>query len=196
MLITEFEALTGIYPSAETYCEIEKQYVNFHGNKQEFCKAYVENRDGLATKIQTLANMAACRREKEKNQEIGNLQSIIQKLKEKIGRLDAKLGWMPYDGNTVMSDDEYSNLAKTGQVMTKEDALDFLNREFGFAKEAVQLSFAVPYLEKDFQGTIRQVEGKHPRERQAVYAATDDNYVRFECGGYTYECVNGNLHMV
>lgn len=56
MMIEEFEARTGIYPSIETYQVIEDHYYQFEGNKDDFCKAFKENRDGIAQRIQRDAN--------------------------------------------------------------------------------------------------------------------------------------------
>ena len=56
MMLQEFEALTGIYPDAILYAEIELAYYGFKGSKGDFCKAYKANTDGLAERIQYAAN--------------------------------------------------------------------------------------------------------------------------------------------
>ena len=48
MMRSEFEQLTGIYPTVELYQEIEKLYNDFDGDKQAFCKAFKKNKNGLA----------------------------------------------------------------------------------------------------------------------------------------------------
>lgn len=42
MLLEEFKTRTGYTPSLEEYAEIERQYYDFAGNKDEFC-AYWKN---------------------------------------------------------------------------------------------------------------------------------------------------------
>ena len=51
MMMQEFETLTGFYPTADLYEEIEKAYYDFDGDKQAFCKAYKANKNGMADAI-------------------------------------------------------------------------------------------------------------------------------------------------
>lgn len=46
MLISEFQNLTGIYPSENLYSVIEKFYNEFKEDKHEFCEKYKEQEDG------------------------------------------------------------------------------------------------------------------------------------------------------
>ena len=43
MEIKEFEKRTGYFPTTEEYKTIEKIYMNFDGDKDEFCEAYKKN---------------------------------------------------------------------------------------------------------------------------------------------------------
>ena len=43
MLLEEFEALTGFYPDQLLYEMIEKEYMESHKTKEEFCKDYLKN---------------------------------------------------------------------------------------------------------------------------------------------------------
>ena len=56
VLLEEFEALTGFYPSSDLYAEIEKQYSDFDGDKQAFCRAFKKNKNFMASAAQTAAN--------------------------------------------------------------------------------------------------------------------------------------------
>jgi len=58
MMIQEFTERTGFYPDDALYEIIEEHYIAFGGSKDDFCKAYKENVDGLAEQIQYEANMA------------------------------------------------------------------------------------------------------------------------------------------
>lgn len=55
MMREEFEQRTGFLPTQSLYSIIEKYYTNFDGDKDAFCKAYKKDADGLATKIQRIA---------------------------------------------------------------------------------------------------------------------------------------------
>ena len=66
MMREEFEQRTGFLPTLSLYSIIEKYYMNFDGDKDAFCKAYKKDTDGLATKIQREADMAAIKRSEER----------------------------------------------------------------------------------------------------------------------------------
>lgn len=42
MMMQEFIDRTGFEPTAREYAEIEKQYMDFDGDKDAFCKAFVD----------------------------------------------------------------------------------------------------------------------------------------------------------
>lgn len=43
MMISEFIERTGFEPTAKEYAEIENEYYEFDGDKNEFCKAFLKN---------------------------------------------------------------------------------------------------------------------------------------------------------
>ena len=47
MMQSEFTELTKIYVTASHYAEIEKRYMEMNISKQEFCKLYKANKDGI-----------------------------------------------------------------------------------------------------------------------------------------------------
>ena len=47
MMQSEFTELTKIYVTAGHYAEIEKRYMEMNISKQEFCKLYKANKDGI-----------------------------------------------------------------------------------------------------------------------------------------------------
>ena len=59
MMREEFERLTGFYPTSDLYAAIEVAYMDFKGDKAEFCKAYAANKGGMAEAIQRAVDMAA-----------------------------------------------------------------------------------------------------------------------------------------
>ena len=52
----------------------------------------------------------------------------------------------------------------------------------------------MPVQQKNRHGVIRDIKDKY-YDRRPVYFATDLNYVAFECCGYAYECINGELQL-
>ena len=59
MMQSEFTELTKIYVTAGQYAEIEKRYMEMNISKQEFCKLYKANKDGI---------QEACAREASTNE--------------------------------------------------------------------------------------------------------------------------------
>ena len=59
MMIEEFEQRTGYFPSSAEYKAIEAAYMEFDGDKDEFCKAYKKNANGIAERIRREVNAAA-----------------------------------------------------------------------------------------------------------------------------------------
>lgn len=63
MMQSEFTELTKIYVTAGHYAEIEKRYMEMNISKQEFCKLYKANKDGIQ---ETTARQASLNEWKEK----------------------------------------------------------------------------------------------------------------------------------
>ena len=59
MMIEEFEQRTGYFPSSAEYKAIEAAYMEFDGDKDEFCKAYKKNANGIAERIRREVNSSA-----------------------------------------------------------------------------------------------------------------------------------------
>lgn len=75
MMITEFEKLTGIFPTSDLYKAIEAVYYEYDGNKADFCKAYKENTDGIAEKIQRAADMAAVEKALAEDKQVAKMKA-------------------------------------------------------------------------------------------------------------------------
>ncbi|EFE91210.1 hypothetical protein GCWU000341_02318 [Oribacterium sp. oral taxon 078 str. F0262] len=131
-MIEEFEARTGIYPSIETYRVIEEHYYQFDGNKDDFCKAFKENHDGIAQRIQRDANNRSQRRMRdfqadrsEKEKEVKDLKEEVERLKK---ALDHELEWHPYEmsGNVKQADYEHLRNTDDTRIMSDTEAKDLL----------------------------------------------------------------------
>lgn len=187
MMINEFTKLTGIYPTRDLYAAIEAAYHEFNGDKFDFCKAYKANTDGIAEKIQTAADTAAWKAEREHAAEITRKDIQIDALTRQLER---EQEWKPYVDTNNYQQSRYDELRKAGRVMTDNEAKDLLYNEFGFAREKVTIYHSIPTYEVNRHRQLRKVG---EIERLPLYEATDWNYIRFDCGCMTYELINDDL---
>jgi len=201
MQINEFEALTGFYPDQELYALIEEEYMQSEFQKDEWCRRYRENVDGLAEKVQLAAEHARAKREKaieeEKESlriEISDLHRDIASVLEKVRRLEA---WRPYEVS-LMETHKYIELwdSRTSEFDSAEDVKRWIACEFGFNPGTIRIVEEIPMYEKSREGRIRKTGGVE--ERKPAYYSTDWNYIRFdvETGSSTYqwEVVDGELY--
>ena len=206
MMLEEFEARTGFYPTRVQYEAIERAYLDFDGDKDAFCNAYKKNVGGIAAGIQWEVNMEAFRQEQHHAAELQRRDAEIKSRDAEIERLkallDRELEWRPCEGcGTNMAQDRYEELlvSCTGQngdphVMSEAEARQLVAEEFGFNPERVEIITTVHTYEVHKHRQLRKAAAY---TRQPLYDATDYNYVRFtvRCAGSTwmYEMVNGEL---
>lgn len=189
MMITEFEKLTGIFPTSDLYKAIEAAYYEYDGDKAAFCKAYKENTDGIAERIQRAANGTAADEAIEADARIAKMQAEIENLKK---RLEAEQEWKPYVDTNNYEQSRYDELKAAGgtRILTDEGAKDLLYDWYGFAREKVTIFHEIPAYEVSRHRELRKVG---TIERLPLYNATDWNYIRFDCGCMTYELINDEL---
>jgi len=187
MMMAEFEKLTGIFPTDDLYREIEAAYYEFNGDKTAFCKAYKENRDGLAERVQFKAGEARRDREASTAAELKKAKAEVEALKKKLEREEE---WQPYIDKDNYQQAEYDHLKSAGRVMSDDEAKDLLYDEFGFAREKVKIYHSIPTFEVNRHHALRRVASV---ERLPLYEATDWNYIRFDCGVMSYELVNDEI---
>lgn len=193
MMMSEFVERTGFQPTADEYDQIESAYYAFNGDKDAFCKAFVEQ--GGEMKIyKARANEIARLRsqmleiEKEHKKEVADRDRRINEL---TAELDRELEWKPSDGaGTNMEQKRYEELAKYGKAMTDEEAKAFIADECGFDPEKIRILHEVNTYEVNKHRRLRK---SGTFDRAPVYEATDWNYVRFDCACFMYELVNGEL---
>lgn len=196
MMIQEFEKLTGIFPSNDLYRVIERRYMEFDGEKQEFCEAYMKNWDGLAESIQREAD--------RKNDEVQELfrhrqqeaDRAVKAMKDRINELELELTkeqeWKPWECSQ-MEDEEYMKLKQAGgkEKLSDQTARERIGKEFGFRFDLIKIHWTIPKYECNRHGQIRRIG---ERSRTPVYNATDWNYCRFDVGCWKYEVINGQLY--
>lgn len=186
MMREEFEKLTGIYPTAELYAQIEAAYMDYTGDKIAFCKAYKKNEGGLAEQIQRTADMAKAKAQQEAAKAAEDTEKRIKELE---ARLEREQEWKLYE-DTQQAD--YTRLKDAGGTRTLSDAeaKDLLYDWYGFATEKITIRRTIPQYEVNRHRQLRKVG---EIDRAPLYNATDWNYIRFDCGCMSYELQNDNL---
>lgn len=193
MMMSEFVERTGFQPTADEYEQIESAYYNFDGDKDAFCKAFVEQGGELKIYKARANEIARLRSqmleiEKEHKKEVADRDRRINEL---TAELDRELEWKPSDGaGTNMEQKRYEELAKYGKAMTDEEAKAFIADECGFDPEKIRILHEVNTYEVNKHRRLRK---SGTFDRAPVYEATDWNYVRFDCACFMYELVNGEL---
>lgn len=190
----EFEERTGFFPSQSLYEVIEKHYAVFPGDKDEFCKAYRENEDGLAWRIQTEADTAAYEAGRKHEMDRAFMHAQIVRLGKDLERMQ---NWRPYESPHNVSQADYEKLArgaedgKSCHYMTDEDAVRWICDEFGFDSGRITIIHEVDGYEinncSQIRGTGRKID------RRPVYCATDYQYIRFDVSHWQYEAWDGQL---
>lgn len=195
MMISEFKTLTGFYPSWALWAVINRVYNESKLDKHEWCKAYVENKDGLAGLIAQLADKEyeerAREHEKDHEASLTEIRCLHERIAEMKRQLDRELDWQPAkDIGTNMSEREYQLLADDTAPMSELDAIRRITQECGFDMACIELVQTVETFDKNKYGKCR-VSGSY--SRLPVWASTDWNYIRFQVCGNQWEIVNGEL---
>ena len=198
MMIQEFQQLTGFYPGADMYRFIEEIYYDFDGTKQEFCKAYKQNKDGLAERIQSAYNMTTSKtRDMLETQQRKEREALEAKVKHLEAALEREQEWKPYEDRHNVSQASYSDLESCDSTreLTDEEAMDIIANELGFDRSKIRIIHEVHRLEISRHSQVRRVG---TIERKALFNVWDWNYIRFNVVGNTtmgYEMNNGELKM-
>lgn len=123
MMIEEFEQRTGYFPSSAEYKAIEAAYMEFDGDKDEFCKAYKKNANGIAERIRREVNAAAFKESRQHTADLTRRDIEIERLKKQLER---EQEWKPYEDADAVSQADYDELATSGGTdkMTDEEAIE------------------------------------------------------------------------
>lgn len=189
MMIEEFEQRTGYFPSSAEYKAIEAAYMEFDGDKDEFCKAYKKNANGIAERIRREVNAAAFKESRQHTADLTRRDIEIERLKKQLER---EQEWKPYEDADAVSQADYDELATSGGTdkMTDDEAKALLYNWYGFAKEMVVILRTAPIYEINRHRQLREVGAV---DRAPLYNSTDWNYIRFTCGRMSYELYNDAL---
>lgn len=199
-----FEKMTGFKPTDEEWVAIWEQYAKGALSPDEYCEKFVEE-GGVAALtmergryIEELNGQLVDQRRHyeglltaqtaEAAEAMANLSGKVAALQE---ALDRELDWKLAEGvGTRMEQEEYEDLARHGAVMSDERAKQRVCREFGFDFDRVEIKRCAEVFERNKYGELRVRE---INVRPPVYEAEGKDYVRFDCAGYQYEMVNGEL---
>lgn len=194
MIMSEFTERTGIEPTNEEYSVIEELYYEFDGDKNAFCKDFVEqNRmfEVIRTLVAKYQAKAECAEE-----DLTGKRIAIDALKRRIEDLE---GWKPYEDPHNAKQHFYEELERSishgTRVLSDEEAVEMIASEFGFAPERITIVHEVPKFEISTERHIRKV-GSY--ERKALFDAWDYNYIRFDVRGnvvMSYEMIDGELSL-
>ena len=195
MLMEEFEQRTKIYPSEETYRVIEDFYNKFDGDKDHFCKCFLENTDNLALRIQRALNQRHFSIEAKQKKEKNQLNAEIEKLHQEVDMLNRKLDyekeWKPYEDPHNVSQADYERLANaTSEEWPEEAVKEYLHEFFGMDPAMIKIVRQVAKTEISRHREVRTI-GYY--DRPPRYEATDWHYARFNCGMVGWELYNDRL---
>lgn len=197
MLRSEFETLTGIYPSEMLYSVIEEFYNDSKLDKHEFCENYKLNADGLAERIQEETNELEAEKAQQAYVEVRELKADLDKMRMDRNRLkdqlDRELDWKPAEHTgTNMKQADYQKLAEsyTAEILSDKEAVKRISELFGFMPDRIQILREVQTFEINKYHRLRV---KDTYQREPLYDATDWNYIRFDCAGNQWELVDGEL---
>lgn len=187
MNIQEFTDRTGFYPSMELYAVIEQTYMEQSADKDAFCKTYKENADGLAERIQREVNRCRFKADQQHAADLTRRDDEINRLSKELER---EQEWKPHGHNSNMTDEDYAQLTQSGKVLTDAETVELIAREFGFAPDKIKIVHRISTYEISRHNCLRKVG---EIDRLPVYNATDWNYVCFNCAGWWYEMIDGQL---
>ena len=180
MLKKEFEELTGIYPSDALYRCIEAKYMEMPMlRKDSFCNHYKNNTNGIAERIQMVADEVEIAHDKEHEEQTRLLKKEIDSLKEELRRIKRQLyleeEWKEYFNPEILSQEAYLIQQRQCNYQFRKDinALKgWLHDSFGFSPEAVNIVTFIPAEEINRHGVIRRIKDKE-YDRRPVYFSSD-----------------------
>ena len=139
------------------------------------------NVDGIAEKIQILADMEEINQQQESKNRIAELQE----------QLDAELDWR-HCGNigTYLDQEDYKEKLTRCHTISDEEATQLLSETFGFIPEQIRIRHKAEEFEENKYGLTRV---KTTFLRDPIYYDPYHNYIRFDCAEKRWELIDGEL---
>lgn len=187
-MMSEFIERTGFEPSADEYAEIEEAYYNFDGNKDEFCKAWVEDGGIERTSRARIRRIAELEDLLKKN-----ARDAARRVSELEQKLEKEQEWRAYTDERLVSCADYDRLAHFGRRMSDEEAVAWIAQEFGFDPLKIRINRKMKTYDVNRHNQLRAAG---EMDRSPIYDATDYYYVFFTVAGWEYEATNGSLNRI
>lgn len=192
MMMSEFTERTGIEPTAEEYGMIEEMYYEFDGDKNAFCKEFVEK--NLMLEVQREIVKAVREKVEEVRADYIAANRELHDAKNRIAKLEAQLEkeqeWKPWTNEKAVKQEQYDHLYGVGHEMTDDEAKDWIAQEWGFDRSKIRINHMMKTFEVSRHHYLRQNGEIY---RGPLYDATDWYYVFFTVCGMEYEAYNGSL---
>lgn len=129
-----------------------------------------------------------------------DMMATIARNEKRIADLEAALDreqeWKAYENEHNVSQEDYTDLSNHGDLMSDEEAIDFIVEQTGFDRTKIKIIHEQPKEEINRHRQVRstsEMMARHP-----VYAASDWNYVRFDVQANvtrSYEFYNDELRL-
>lgn len=192
MMMNEFTERTGIEPTAEEYGMIEEMYYEFNGEKNDFCRDFVEKNRMLEVQREIVA--AVREKVEDLRKDLVATDKELHTARNQIARLEAQLEreqeWKPWTNKDAVTEEDYNRLFNTGYKMNDDTAKDWIADEWGFDRSKIRINRKMKTFEVNRHSQLRQVG---EIDRAPYYEATDWYYVFFTVCGMDYEAYNGSL---
>ena len=193
MMMSEFIQRTGVEPTPWEYDQIEELYYAFDGSKDAFCADWVAKGGTetlYANRAHRIEQLESYLVEQRKDYE-AELKRLNDKISALEAALDKELEWKDAENTgTTMEQDKYEHLERVGRKLTDDEAREEVASSFGFSPELVEIVHSVSTYQVNKHYRLRK---KDTFDRLPCYESTDWNYIRFNCRGWQYEMVNGQL---
>lgn len=131
--------------------------------------------------------------EKAKTKELEDAKKKLEIDNKRLAaQVEREQEWKSYEDDRNVSESEYQDLAKVGdtKVLSDAEAAELIHQEFGFDINKIEIVRTVNTYEINRHRQLRKVG---ELKREALYNATDWNYIRFNVCGWFYEMKNGEL---
>ena len=166
MNIKEFTDRTKIHPSIQMYKFIEEEYTKSDKDKDQFCADFLNDVDGVATKVQSQCNSL----------EINNDD------------------WHDLPVVSAITRQEYSSRVRKINYCTEDgEVKSFINSMFGFDKSLIKIVRKINVIKVNYQIESYQYSAGYVY-CDPIINDYYNNYVRFTVMNQLFEIVDGKLY--
>ena len=198
MLLEEFEDISGQYPCSMVYNLIEAEYRDMPEDvtKEEFCRRFMVNQDGIASRVQRTANKLwrdAMDGTQDDARRIAELERQVLNLRN---RLACQTGWRVCWPDDIYSDGMYDDLRHWPDtvLMPDDDAKKLVHKLLGFEMDRITILRGAPVFERHIATGVIREAGQ--TERLPRWANDGWNCVTFKCCNLRYQLHDGTVSLL